>query len=101
MAQYGMSAFLVGLLALSVLGLGDPLRPALSTLTAQEGPAAAFSSLAYINHVLVIVMENHPLNTSACCGGTDGIVGNSQAPFITQLAHNYSLAENYFAVASG
>ena len=46
-------------------------------------------------------MENHPLNVSACCGGTAGIIGNSAAPYITQLARNYSLAENYFALVPG
>ena len=61
----------------------------------------ASSSLFSINHVVIIMMENHPLNVSACCGGTDGIIGNSAAPYITQLARNNSLAENYLALVPG
>lgn len=54
-----------------------------------------------VNYIVIIMMENHPLNTSVCCGGSNGIIGNSQAPYITQLARTYGLAENYFAVDSG
>src|SRR5260370_34951106 len=54
-----------------------------------------------MNDVVISMMENHPLNVSACCGGPNGIIGNSAAPYINQLARNYSLAGNYFAVASG
>ena len=42
-------------------------------------------------------MENHPLNTSY----PNGIIGNPNLPYINSLARNYSLANYYFAVASG
>lgn len=42
-------------------------------------------------------MENHPLNTSY----PNGIIGNPNLPYINSLARNYSIANHYFAVASG
>jgi acid phosphatase len=42
------------------------------------------------DHIFVIIMENH---------GYDEIIGNSQAPFINQLAGRYGVATNYVSVA--
>jgi len=49
------------------------------------------------DYVVTILMENHPLNTSY----PNGIIGNPDLPYINSLARNYSLANYYFAVASG
>ena len=63
--------------------------------------ASSLPSVPSVNYVVVIMMENHPLNISSCCGGVNGIIGNAAAPYITQLARNSSLAENYFATTPG
>jgi len=42
-----------------------------------------------LDHVFVIVMENHHISQ---------VLGNANAPFITQYAHTANLANNYFAV---
>ena len=42
-----------------------------------------------MEHVFVIVMENHNLSQ---------IIGNSKAPFINYLPERYNLATNYSAV---
>ncbi len=50
------------------------------------------------NYVVIILMENHPLNYSTF---PTGIIGNPSAPFITSFAKNYSLATDYFALSDG
>ena len=57
------------------------------------GGAAAASSPhsanAHLKHVFVIVLENHSQTS---------VVGDPNAPFITSLAHNYGMADNYYGV---
>jgi hypothetical protein len=48
-----------------------------------------------LDHVFVIVLENHNSFTSF---GSNGIIGNPQAPNITALWHKYNIATNYNAV---
>ena len=50
---------------------------------------AAEPVLIPLQHVFLIVMENH---------GDDDIIGNPHAPFINRFAHEANLARNYFAV---
>jgi hypothetical protein len=57
------------------------------TAFAQEG--AVPNGVRHLDHVFVIMMENH---------GYNQISNNPNAPFINQLAHSANLAENYFAV---
>ena len=59
-------------------------RPAL----AAEGPVP--SGVPHLEHVFVIVMENH---------GYGQIVGNPNAPFINKYAKAANVGTNYFAVA--
>ena len=58
------------------------------TMVAQEGAAAQGHSP--LNHVFVIMMENH---------GYSQIVNNPNAPFINRYAHSTNRATNYFAIA--
>ncbi|HKD70696.1 MAG TPA: alkaline phosphatase family protein [Candidatus Acidoferrum sp.] len=48
-----------------------------------------------LDHVFVIVLENHNSFTSF---GSNGIIGNPQAPNITALWNKYNIATNYNAV---
>ncbi len=85
------------LLLVLLLGL---LSPVTVIPGSALGPSGS-TPLPQVNNIVVIMMENHPLNTSSCCGGSNGIVGNVAAPYITQLAHDYGLAGNYSAVSDG
>jgi acid phosphatase len=64
---------------LSVSGQGLGLVPLMS-------PQAA----SHFDYVLTVVMENHALGT---------IYGNSSAPFLNGLAHDYALATGYTAIS--
>jgi len=64
------------------------LACALSIAFAQEGPVP--KGVPYLNHVWVIMMENH---------GFSQVLNNPAAPFTTQYASAANLAGNYFAVA--
>jgi hypothetical protein len=55
---------------------------------AQEGPVP--SGIARLDHVFVIMMENH---------GYSQMLGNPNAPFINQYMNSANLATNYFAIA--
>ena len=55
---------------------------------AHEGPAPA--GLRHLDHVFVIMMENH---------GYAEIIGNPNMPFTNRLAGRAALATNYYAVA--
>src|SRR5262252_3591388 len=48
-----------------------------------------------LDHVFVIVLENH---NSFDSFGSKGIIGNPEAPNITALWHKYNVATNYNAV---
>ncbi len=54
---------------------------------AGEGPI--FPGIPHLDHVFLIVMENH---------GFSQIITNPNAPFINQYAHTANLATNYYAV---
>ena len=71
-------AALALLLGLSVAGV-----PVSAALTASPG-------IPSFGHIYLIVMENHEYGS---------IVGNSEAPFINGLIHDYGLATDYFAVS--
>ncbi len=58
------------------------------TLSAQEG--AVPTGIPHLDHVFVIMMENH---------GYREIINNPNAPFINSYAKSANLATNYFAVA--
>src|SRR3989442_13175766 len=45
-------------------------------------------------YIVTIVMENHPLNTTM---NPNGVIGNPNASYLTSIARNASLAENYEA----
>ena len=47
------------------------------------------SRMPHLDHVFLIMLENH---------GYDQIIGNSDAPFINQMAKQKNLATNFFAV---
>jgi len=65
------------------------LAAALTTAAfAQEGPVP--KGVPHLDHVLVIMMENH---------GYSQIMHNPNAPFINAYARTANLATNYFAVA--
>src|SRR6202022_1401364 len=59
-----------------------------STLPADEGCVP--SGVPHLDHVFVIVMENHAYKQ---------IIDNPNEPFVNQYAHSANLATNYFAVA--
>lgn len=61
-----------------------PARPS-SPPAAQATPRSAA-----LDHVAVIVMENH---------GYSEVIGSSTAPYVNSLAHTYALSANYFAVS--
>src|ERR1700731_5472493 len=55
---------------------------------AQQGPGP--KGVAPLDHVFVIMMENH---------GYSQILNNPNAPFINQYAKAHNVATNYFAIA--
>ncbi len=59
-----------------------------STALAQQGPVP--QNIPHLDHVFVIMMENH---------GYSQILNNPNAPFINQLAKSANMSTNYFAVA--
>jgi hypothetical protein len=59
-----------------------------STAHANEGPVPG--GVAHLDHVFLIMMENH---------GYSQIIDNPSAPFINYLAQTDNLATNYFAIA--
>lgn len=66
-----------------------PPPPAASSSGLASGPSTGVQSTG-IDHVVIIVEENH---------SASGILGNSDAPYINQLAAKNALATNYKAVA--
>jgi phosphatidylinositol-3-phosphatase len=55
---------------------------------ANEG--AVPKNIPHLDHVFVIMMENH---------GYNQLIGNPSAPYIDRYAHDKNLATNYFAIA--
>src|SRR5579885_221545 len=64
-------------------GTHNPSSSATST------PVARSSGLPNFSHIFIIIMENQ---------NEDGVIGNSAAPYIKSLAHQYSTAANYFGI---
>ena len=58
-----------------------------STVSAQEG--AVPKGVPHLDHVLVIMMENHAYAQ---------VVGNPNDPFVNKYARSVNFATNYFAV---
>src|SRR5215831_1592762 len=79
-----MRAYLFGLAISVVLAAGMPAR-------ADDNQGG----VPKLDHVFVIVLENHNSFTSF---GSNGIIGNPQAPNITALWNKYNIATNYNAV---
>ena len=59
-----------------------------SVAYAQQGPVP--QHVPHLDHVFVIVMENH---------GYQQIVGNPNAPYINELVKSQNVATNYFGIA--
>jgi hypothetical protein len=76
-----MHKYLLALCATAALASGHAL--------ADDGGVPA------LDHVFVLVLENHNAFTSF---GSQGIIGNPAAPHITSLAKKYNFASNYNGV---
>jgi hypothetical protein len=66
-----------------------------SALSLACGAALAQAPVPRLDHVFVIVLENHNSFTSF---GSNGILDNPKAPHIQQLAKTYNFASNYNGV---
>jgi phosphatidylinositol-3-phosphatase len=80
-----MRAYLLGLAVSAALAVGMPAR------AGDDHP----DGVPKLDHVFVIVLENHNSFTSF---GSNGIIGNPQAPNITALWNKYNIATNYNGV---
>jgi hypothetical protein len=72
----------------TALALGLAAAALTSSVSAAEGPVPR--GVQHLDHVFVIMMENH---------GFSQIANNPNAPFLNQYAQAANLATNYFAVA--
>lgn len=72
------------------LAVGLGLAGALA-LSGTVGAVAASpsSARAHLDHVFVIMLENHSQRS---------VIGDPNAPYITNLAHKFGVADNYFGV---
>jgi len=85
-----MRTFRLGLAVTLALAIGIPAARAQNQNNqGQQG------GVPRLDHVFVIVLENHNSFTSF---GSNGIIGNPQAPNITALWNKYNIATNYNAV---
>jgi hypothetical protein len=71
-------------------GAGPTSSPTASAAPSPSHSPSPVSSGPNIDHIAVIVMENHEYGS---------IIGNPDAPYINALADRYGLATSYFAVA--
>jgi hypothetical protein len=81
-----MRNLLFGLAVTLALAVGIPAAQA------QDNDAREQDGVPKLDHVFVIVLENHNSFTSF---GSNGIIGNPQAPNITALWNKYNVATNY------
>src|SRR5215472_12256759 len=84
-----MKTKLLGLAVTLALAAGIPAA------RAQNNQGQNQDGVPRLDHVLVIVLENHNSFTSF---GSIGILDNPQAPNITALAKKYNVAPNYHGV---
>ena len=75
-------------IALFKFSIGVSILLAVGTLFADEGSVPR--GIPYLNHVFVIMMENHSYSQ---------ILNNPNAPFVNKYAKAANTANNYFAVA--
>src|SRR5436853_951098 len=83
-----MKTYLFGLAVSLALAVGMPAARAQNNQDNQDG-------IPRLDHVFVIVLENHNSFTSF---GSIGILDNPMAPQITALAETYNVAPNYHGV---
>ena len=83
-----MKTYLFGLAVSLALAVGMPAARAQNNQDNQDG-------LPRLDHVFVIVLENHNSFTSF---GSIGILDNPQAPQIRALAQKYNVAPNYHGI---
>src|SRR5215467_14731902 len=83
-----MEKYLLGFSVTVALAVGIPAARAQNNQGNQDG-------VPRLDHVFVIVLENHNSFTSF---GANGILDNPQAPHIQALAKKYNFAANYNAV---
>ena len=86
-----MRNFLLGLAVTVALAVGIPAAQA-QEKDAHEQDGREQDGVPRLDHVFVIVLENHNSFTSF---GSNGIIGNPQAPNITALWNKYNAATNY------
>src|ERR1700688_3361299 len=84
-----MRTLLIGLAVTLALAIGMPVAQA------QDNDAREQDGVPKLDHVFVIVLENH---NSFRSFGSNGILDNPQAPQITALAKKYNVASNYNGV---
>src|SRR6202045_1197424 len=84
-----MRNFLLGSVLTLALAVGIPAAQAQSQ---DGGDRCEQDGVPKLDHVFVIVLENHNSFTSF---GSNGIIGNPQAPNITALWNKYNAATNY------
>jgi hypothetical protein len=85
-----MRTFLFGLAVTLALAVGIPVAHAQDK--DKDHDAREQDGVSKLDHVFVIVLENHNSFTSF---GSNGILDNPQAPQITALAKKYNVAPNY------
>jgi len=83
-----MKKHLFGLTVILALAVGVPVALAQNNQGQQDG-------VPRLDHVFVIILENHNSFTSF---GSNGIIGNPEAPNITALWNRYNVATDYNAV---
>src|SRR3984893_14233900 len=84
-----MRNFLLGSALTLALAVGIPAAQAQNQ---DGGNTREQDGVPKLDHVFVIVLENHNSFTSF---GSNGIIGNPQAPNITALWNKYNVATNY------
>ena len=72
-----------------VAGLGLVAGPVVSSAAPGSGRGHHGHGDGGLNHVFVIMLENHSKSS---------VLGDSNAPFINQLAQKYAVADNYYGV---
>src|SRR5215831_8322940 len=90
-----MRTYLFGLAVTLALVIGTPAAPAQNQNNQGQNNQGEEDRVPRLDHVFVIVLENHNSFTSF---GSNGIIGNPQAPNITALWNKYNIATNYNAV---